>query len=77
MTLLFVEFGFLLAFKLDDKTAKSVVNVFDYLFDILGAKLFKELFPVILTDNGTEFSSINGIEFGNSEWQRTKLYYCL
>ncbi len=48
----------MIIFLLRDKTAKSVIDVFDWLSNELGVDVFKELFPVILTDNGVEFQSL-------------------
>ena len=38
-----------------EKSQDQVIKVFDYLTEKLGIKVFQELFPVILTDNGVEF----------------------
>jgi IS30 family transposase len=42
----------------------------------LGPVLFRELFPVILTDNGSEFSNPHAIEFDNDDNRRTYVFYC-
>lgn len=42
---------------------QSVIDIYNDLFDLLGRKVFKNLFPVILTDNGSEFSNPKAIEF--------------
>jgi hypothetical protein len=52
----------MLAYLRDANTSKSVTDIFQMLWEILGKKYFMELFPVILTDNGSEFSNPAAIE---------------
>ena len=54
----------MLAFLRDANTSKSVTDIFESLHQTLGHELFKKLFPVILTDNGSEFSNPKAIEYG-------------
>ena len=42
----------------------------------LGHEKFRAVFPVILADNGTEFSNPNTIEFNEDGQRRTYLFYC-
>ena len=71
----------MLAFLRDANTFQSVIDIFNGLDEVLGAEIFDELFPVILTDNGREFSNPTKIEnrekpsmhFGH---RRTCIYYC-
>jgi IS30 family transposase len=42
----------------------------------LGVKRFRSLFPVILTDNGSEFSNPKALELGSKGSRRTRIYYC-
>ena len=86
LTLSSVSSSFMLAYIRDANTSKSVTEIFQQLWEVLGKKYFKELFPVILTDNGSEFSDPIAIEFGpeagaqrersNEEDRRTHLFYC-
>jgi IS30 family transposase len=46
------------------------------LFKVLGKSDFTRLFPVILTDNGSEFSNPKEIEYGSSKSKRTSVFYC-
>lgn len=62
LTILFVNCCFMLAFIRDANTAKSVNDIFDMLDYCLGPELFEKLFPVILTDNGSEFSDPLSVE---------------
>lgn len=78
LTIHFVECSFMLAFLREANTSKSVTDVFDSLYQTLGHELFKKLFPVILTDNGSEFSNPKAIEYGKERFisLRTKVFYC-
>lgn len=77
LTIHFVNCSFMLAFIREHNDAKSVIDIFNMLENILGINKFKELFAVILTDNGSEFSNPLEIEYNKSTGiQRTKLFYC-
>lgn len=76
LTMLFRNCSLMLIFLLKDKTTESVQKVFDMLSDELGIKVFRELFPVILTDNGTEFQRPDLLENTRDSQPRTKIYYC-
>ena len=67
---------FTLVFKLDNKTSENVSKFFSYLKELLGYETFHTLFPIILTDNGTEFSKPDDIEFNGKHVYKTKLFYC-
>ena len=62
MTVHFLDTSFMLAFLRGANTARSVSDVFDGLYSLLGIESFKLLFPVILTDNGSEFSAPMALE---------------
>jgi hypothetical protein len=47
----------MLAFIRDNNTAKSVTEIFDWLYEQLGHEVFTSLFQVILTDRGSEFTN--------------------
>lgn len=76
LTLLWRQANFILAFKLDNKTSENVSKFFSYLKELLGYETFHTLFPIILTDNGTEFSKPDDIEFNGKHVYKTKLFYC-
>lgn len=76
LTLLFRSNNVMLLFLLPDATAASVKNVFDYLEESLGLETFRSIFPVILTDNGSEFKRVNDLEFNDDCIKRTTVYYC-
>jgi len=76
LTFCFENSYLLLAFLRDSNTSQSVIDVFDYLTDLLGLHLFRKLFPVILTDNGSEFSNPSRLEFDSFGNRRTYIFYC-
>ena len=77
LTIHFPETSFMMAFLRDANTSQSVIDVFDYLYRKLGKELFEKLFPVILTDRGSEFSNPKMIECEPScGIRRTNVFYC-
>lgn len=76
LTLLWRSSNFMLAYKLGSKESQSVSNFFIYLKDLLGYEKFHTLFPIILTDNGVEFSNPDIIEFNGHHVYKTKVFYC-
>ena len=76
LTFLFRNSKLMLAFLMKDKSADTVIKVFDYLESILGNNLFEKTFPVILTDNGTEFSNPLRLEFNQEGIGRTRIFFC-
>jgi len=75
-TLLFKSCDLMLAFLCENNTAHFVSEMFNHIFDSLGLENFRLLFPVILTDNGSEFSNPKAIEFDDLGNQRSKVFYC-
>lgn len=77
LTIHFVNCSFMLAFLREHNDAQSVINTFNSIEDELKIDLFKKLFPVILTDNGSEFSNPLEIEFSRKTGERrTQIFYC-
>lgn len=76
LTMLFRNSKLMLAFLLQDKTRNSVLKVFNWLESILGNELFEKTFPVILTDNGIEFSNPLSLEFNYDGIGRTRIFFC-
>ena len=71
----------MLAFLRDANTSQSVIDIFNAMDKILGPELFEKLFPVILTDNGSEFSNPRAIEYRETaprgySYHRTNVFYC-
>jgi len=76
LTIHFVDSQFMLAFIRDTNTSQSVIDIFEHLYNEIGSDTFKKLFPVILTDNGSEFSNPSAIEFDQEKNRRTFIFYC-
>ena len=47
-----------------------------YLESLLGIDVFRRLFPIILTDNGSEFGNPLSLEFNEEGIGRTRIFYC-
>ena len=76
LTMIFQDNSVMLLFLMPDGTGASVKRVFDYLERGLGLERFQRLFPVILTDNGTEFKNVGALELTEDFQDRTKLFFC-
>ena len=81
LTIHFVESSLMLAFLRDANTSQSVIDAFEWLDGRLDGELFSRLFPVIVTDNGSEFSNPKKLEYRDYAvpgygFQRTSIYYC-
>ncbi len=76
LTMLFRNCSLMLIFVLEEKSQGHIIEVFDLLSDKLGIETFQELFPVILTDNGTEFQFPARLECDKNGEIRTKVFYC-
>lgn len=80
LTMIFRKNNVMLLFLMPDGKAESVKRVLDYLETGLGIDVFRRLFPVILTDNGSEFKKVDELELTLDEdgflVYRTSLYYC-
>ena len=67
---------FMPAFLRDNNTARTVQDWIEFLYTGLGHNDFCAFFPVILTDNGSEFSNPAAIETASDGTPRTKVFYC-
>lgn len=77
LTIHFVESSLMLAFLRDANTSQSVLEIFDELQARIGIERFKQIFPLILTDNGSEFSNPAAIECDRETGEiRTRIFYC-
>lgn len=65
-----------LAFIRKANDSKSVIDIFNMLYDILGKERFRKLMPLCLADNGTEFSNPVSMELDSDGVVRTNLFYC-
>ena len=76
LTILFRDCGLMLAFLRERNDSQSVIDAFARLWTLAGADLFRRLFPVLLTDNGSEFSNPRALENAPDGTARTRLFYC-
>ena len=71
------ECGMMLAWLRDTNNSQSVIEYFDLLEQKLGLSRFRRMFPIILTDNGSEFSNPTAIEISPiTGKRRTRIFYC-
>lgn len=76
LTLLFVDSSLQVAHLMANNTPGNVVDYFNDIELCLGKEKFMELFPVIITDNGTEFDDFEGIEDSLFGGKRTRVFFC-
>ena len=76
LTLMFNGCGLMLAFLRDRNDSQSVIDVFARLWTRAGSDLFQRLCPVLLTDNGSEFSNPKALELDGEGRLRTRVFYC-
>ena len=76
LTLHFTIPKLMLAFLRDSNTSQSVIDIINRLYLELRPDIFEDLFPLLLGDNGSEFSNPLAIEFDGQENQRTRVFYC-
>lgn len=75
-TLFWRQEKLMLAYLLESKEMANTVGTLDRLEKVLGEEAFRVMFPVILTDNGTEFADPDLFEFSEDGRRRTNLFYC-
>lgn len=76
LTLHFCDTNMMLILLMHDGKADTVVEQFDRLTSLLGLEEFRKVFPVILTDNGSEFKHTKEMETTDDGKKRTKIFYC-
>lgn len=76
LTMLFRNCNFMLIFLLERNTQECVCQVFEGIEKALGMEAMRELFGVILTDNGPEFKNPNRLERNLAGEYRTRVFYC-
>lgn len=77
LTIHFPSLRFMLIFVLSRKCKEEVTKVFMHLKSSLGNELYKKLFPVILTDRGTEFCDPEMIEVDAVTGELlTRVFFC-
>ena len=76
LTLFFRSSKCMLVFLLQDKIQECVLEVLHQLESSVGTDIFKRTFPVILTDNGSEFLNPITLEASCNTGKRSRVYYC-
>jgi len=76
LTIHFVHQELQLAFLRAANDSQSVIDIFEKLYLELRPDIFIDLFPVLLADNGSEFSNPKAVEFDKQGNRRTRLFYC-
>ena len=78
LTLHYPDYQMQIAMYLNRHDSKHVVEALNDIETKLGTELFIEMFPVILTDNGSEFTDIPGMETSclDPSIRRTKIFFC-
>ncbi len=76
LTMHLMSFDFMLAILRDQNTARSVTTSLSLLREKLSPSLFTKLFPILLTDNGSEFSDPSAIEFLDDTNLASRVFFC-
>ena len=78
LTIHFTVSNLMLAFVRERNDSASVIEAINRIEEAVGSCLFHVMFPVILTDNGSEFSNPAAIEKepSDSNVLRTLVFYC-
>ena len=78
LTIHFTVSNLMLAFVRERNDSASVIEAINRIEEAVGSCLFHVMFPVILTDNGSEFSNPRAIEEEpyDSNVLRTLVFYC-
>lgn len=76
LTFTFRNCNLMLMFLLEHQDQECVLEVFIWLETVLGQDSFKKLFPVILTDGGSEFSAREEMEEFCDGSKSTTVFYC-
>lgn len=76
LTFTFRNCNLMLMFLLEYQDQECVLEVFVWLETVLGQDAFKKLFPVILTDGGSEFSAREEMEEFCDGSKSTTVFYC-
>lgn len=78
MTLHFVQYDFMIGLLLDDKSSMQAAEKIQILKSSLNNKGFKfgNIFPLLLTDNGGEFSQVPAFENNLNGEQESLMFFC-
>lgn len=76
LTIHFVSQELQLAFLRKSNDSQSVIDIFEKLYMEMRPDVFIHIFPLLLADNGSEFSNPTAIEYDKQGNPRTKMFYC-
>ena len=76
LTLHFTKAECMLAFIRNANDSQSVIDIINRLYYLLEAQNFCSMMPILLTDNGSEFSNPKELEFDKEGNRRTHVFYC-
>lgn len=76
LTLYLKQAEFLFIYKIQEQTIACVNNKIKEIKSLIGNELFHEVFPIILTDNGSEFKRPSEIEDNGKHVIDSKVFYC-
>ena len=76
LTMLFRSCNLMLGFLMDNVKSESAIQVFRLLQQELGAERFSRMFPVLLSDRGSEFTNPEALECDENGVILSRLFYC-
>ena len=76
LTIHFVKAECMLAYLRDSNDSQSVIDIFEKLYLELRPDIFTTLMPILLGDNGSEFSNPRALELDRQGNLRTHVFYC-
>jgi len=76
LTVHFVRTKLQVAFLRQANDSASVTKIFENLLETLGIIDYQKIFPLLLADNGSEFSDPSAIEFKYKGERISRLFYC-
>lgn len=76
LTLFFRSCKTIAILLLDQCTQACVIEAFNKLYENVGSDVFKSSFPILLTDNGSEFLDVEAIEYDANGNKRTRVFFC-
>ena len=77
LTLILRQSRFMLIYLMDNKTMECVERAFKNIKQILGVEIFKKVFEVVLTDNGSEFFNPLSVEVDEETGEIiSHIFYC-
>lgn len=76
LTIHFVKAECMIAFLREHNDARSVTAAFNSLYEKLTPDVFCRIMPVLLGDNGSEFSNPTVLESASDGRDRTRVFYC-